>query len=42
MPTRYPNSLPGGIPSEAFGRADATRALEMTSEVLAAVKRRLP
>ena len=42
VPTRYPNSLPGGIPAEAFGRADATRALDMTSEVLALVKHRLP
>jgi len=41
VPTRYPNSLPGGTPAEAFGRADATRAIEMTSEVLALVKRRL-
>ncbi len=41
VPTRYPNSLPGGIPSEAFGRPDARRALDMTSEVLATVKRRL-
>jgi HEPN domain-containing protein len=42
VPTRYPNSLPGGIPAEAFARADALRALEMTREVIAAVKRRLP
>ena len=41
VPTRYPNSLPGGIPAEAFARVDAERALEMTREVVAAVKRRL-
>ena len=41
VPT-YPNNLPGGIPAEAFGRADATRALDMTSEVLALVKCRVP
>ncbi len=37
--TRYPNTLPGGIPAEAFGQADATRALGMAGEVLDAVKR---
>jgi HEPN domain-containing protein len=42
LPTRYPNSLPGGIPAEAFGRVDAERALTMAHAVIAAVKRRLP
>jgi HEPN domain-containing protein len=37
--TRYPNTLPGGIPADAFGQADATRALGMAGEVLEAVKR---
>lgn len=37
--TRYPNTLPGGIPAQAFGQADATRALGMAGEVLDAVKR---
>ena len=36
--TRYPNTLPGGIPAEAFGQADASRALAMAGEVLEAVK----
>jgi len=39
--TRYPNSLPGGIPAQAFARPEAERALEMAREVMAAVKRRL-
>lgn len=39
--TRYPNSLPGGIPAQVFGADDATRALTMAREVLAAVTRRL-
>jgi HEPN domain-containing protein len=39
--TRYPNSLPGGIPAEAFARPDAERALGMAREVIAAVKRHL-
>jgi HEPN domain-containing protein len=42
VPTRYPNSLPGGIPAEAFARADAERALTMARAVIAAVKQRLP
>ncbi len=39
--TRYPNSLPGGIPAQAFALEDSARALGMAREVLAAVKRRL-
>jgi HEPN domain-containing protein len=39
--TRYPNSLPGGIPARAFARSDAERALDMAREVIAAVKHRL-
>jgi len=39
--TRYPNTLPGGIPAEVFGHADAARALGMAGEVLDAVKRAL-
>src|ERR671925_2098085 len=42
IPTRYPNSLPGGIPAEAFARADAERALAMARAVIAMVKRRWP
>ena len=40
--TRYPNSLPGGIPAQAFARPEAERALEMARDVIAAVKDRLP
>src|SRR2546428_4778132 len=36
--TRYPNSLPGGIPAQAFARPEAERAFEMAREVMAAVK----
>lgn len=42
VPTRYPNSLPGGFPAEAFARADAERALTMARAVIATVKRGLP
>jgi len=41
LSTRYPNSLPGGIPAEAFTARDAERALEMAREVIAVVKHRL-
>lgn len=40
LTARYPNSLPGGIPAEAFNRDDAGRALGMAREVLDAVKSR--
>ena len=39
--TRYPNSLPGGIPARAFARPEGERALEMARDVIAVVKRRL-
>lgn len=42
LATRYPNSLPGGIPAEVFARADAERALTLARAVIAAVKRRSP
>ena len=39
--TRYPNSLPGGVPAGAFAAPDAERALDMAREVIAVVKHRL-
>jgi len=41
LSTRYPNSLPGGVPAEAFTAPDGERALGMAREVIAVVKRRL-
>jgi HEPN domain-containing protein len=41
VPTRYPNSLPGGIPAEAFDESDARRALALTREVLRLVEVKL-
>ena len=41
MPTRYPNVLPGGIPSESFDEEDAEAALTIASEVIERVKKRL-
>ena len=34
IPTRYPNGLPGGIPSEAFSAADAESAIELAALAL--------
>ena len=41
VPTRYPNSLPGGIPAEAFDETDAHRALALAREVIRVVKAKL-
>ncbi len=37
VPTRYPNGLPGGIPSDVYTRSQATKAVEIAREVVAAV-----
>ncbi|MEA3345056.1 MAG: HEPN domain-containing protein [Chloroflexota bacterium] len=34
VPTRYPNALPGGIPSQAFDIEDAQKALEQAQHIL--------
>jgi len=41
IPTRYPNGLPGGIPSDAFVSADAQMAISMAEQVLDTVSSRL-
>ena len=41
IPTRYPNALPGGIPSEAFDEVDAQRSLVLSQEILDFVTLRL-
>lgn len=38
VPTRYPNSLPGGIPAEAFDDSDARRALTLAAAVIRLVR----
>lgn len=38
IPTRYPNGLPGGIPSEAFEKRDADRAIEIAEEVIKVIE----
>ena len=39
--TRYPEFLPGGIPSEAFDRVDADRAIELSQIVVDFVRERV-
>jgi HEPN domain-containing protein len=39
--TRYPGFLPSGIPSEAFDRVDADRAIELSQIVVEFVRERL-
>ena len=41
VPTRYPNSLPGGIPADAFDESDARRALALAGEVMRLVRAKL-
>lgn len=41
IPTRYPNGLPGGIPADAFSKADAESAVAMAQAVLDHVASRL-
>jgi HEPN domain-containing protein len=40
IPTRYPNALPGGIPSKAFDENDAKNAIRLTKKVIDFVKLR--
>jgi HEPN domain-containing protein len=40
IPTRYPNSLPGGIPADAYTRPDADRALALSASVIDLVARK--
>jgi HEPN domain-containing protein len=40
IPTRYPNSLPGGIPADAYTRDDAERALARSETVIELVARK--
>jgi len=41
IPTRYPNGLPGGIPSEAYQKEDAERALSICNEVIDVVEKKI-
>lgn len=39
VPTRYPNGLPGGIPSDVYTTAQATAAVDVARRIVAAVRR---
>ena len=41
IPTRYPNGLPGGLPSEAYSEPEARQAMSWTAEIIQAVGSRL-
>ena len=41
IPTRYPNGLPGGLPSDAYDDSDSKKAIETALEALAFVEARL-
>lgn len=34
IPTRYPNGLPGGLPSDAFQEIDSKKAIEVAEKIL--------
>jgi len=41
IPTRYPGSLPGGIPAEAFDADDAERAMRLATQAVHFVRKKL-
>ena len=41
IPTRYPNGLPGGIPSEAFDEDDAKKSLKLAQELIELTKKKI-
>ena len=41
IPTRYPNGLPGGLPSQAYTADEARKALDWSGELIAAVGERI-
>jgi HEPN domain-containing protein len=38
IPTRYPNALPGGIPSESFDKSDAEKAISLAEKIINFIK----
>ena len=41
VPTRYPNGLPGGIPSDVYTRAQASAVVDIACRIVAVVRREL-
>ncbi|HFD40758.1 MAG TPA: HEPN domain-containing protein [Anaerolineae bacterium] len=42
IPTRYPNGVPFGIPSDFFGQRNAEDCLQWAGDILETVRRQLP
>lgn len=38
IPTRYPDALPGVIPSRAFDESDATKAISLTEKIICFIR----
>lgn len=41
IPTRYPNGLPGGIPSDAYNEQEARQAMEWARSIIQGIAGRL-
>jgi HEPN domain-containing protein len=41
IPTRYPNGLPGGIPSDVYQEEDAKQAVLLTDEIIKFVREKI-
>jgi len=41
IPTRYPNGLPGGLPSRVYSGRDSERAIQTTEKAIAFIRARL-
>jgi HEPN domain-containing protein len=41
IPTRYPNSLPSGIPAQAYRQKDASEGIELAQKILDFVSKKL-
>jgi len=40
IPTRYPNGLPGGLPSDAYEEEDGVKAIASAKEIIEAVRKK--
>jgi HEPN domain-containing protein len=41
IPTRYPNSLPGGLPAHAYREKDCSEAIKLAEEILHFISKKL-
>ncbi|NIS70808.1 MAG: HEPN domain-containing protein [Proteobacteria bacterium] len=41
IPTRYPNSLPGGIPANVYREKDCSEVIKLAEKVLQFISRKL-